>query len=122
MRTLLLKIHLYLGLVAALFLAVLGLTGSIMAFEGDIEHWLHPSLWYVVEGSRPFAEGDLIAGVERQFAPARVAAVQISQHRNLAQLMDLTDRSRVTVNPYTGAVLGRITGPDPIGRWLGYIH
>jgi uncharacterized iron-regulated membrane protein len=46
MRRLLLKIHLYLGLVAALFLVVLGLTGSIMTFEGDIEHWLHPSLWW----------------------------------------------------------------------------
>jgi uncharacterized iron-regulated membrane protein len=48
--------------------------------------------------------------------------VQISQHRDLAQAMQLTDRSLVTVNPYTGAVLGRQTGPDPVDRWLGYIH
>ena len=122
MRRLLLKIHLYLGLAAGIFLAILGLTGSIMAWEGDIDHWLHPGLWYVAVGGRPLSEGELIAGVERQLAPARVAAVQIPQQRNLAQAMQLTDRSVVTVNPYTGAMVGRQTGPQPVDRWIGYIH
>ncbi len=36
MRGILLKIHLCLGLAAALFLVILGLTGSVMAFEDDI--------------------------------------------------------------------------------------
>jgi len=122
MRKVLLKVHLVLGLAAGLFLVAMGLTGSIMAFEGDIPHWLHPSLWYVADGGRTLAEGALIAGVERRFAPARVAAVQLSQHRDLAQLMQLTDRSNVTVNPYTGAVLGRWTGPTRADVWLGTIH
>jgi uncharacterized iron-regulated membrane protein len=121
MRRALLQVHLCLGLIAGLFLVILGLTGSVMAFEGDIDHWLHPAFWYVTEG-RPLAEGDLIAGVERQLAPARVAAVEISQQRNLAQRMQLSDRSAVTVNPYTGAVLGRRTGPTRTEMWLGTIH
>ena len=41
-RIILLKIHLWLGLTAALFLVILGLTGSVMAFEEDIIHWTHP--------------------------------------------------------------------------------
>ena len=47
MRNILRKLHLYAGLVAAIFLVILGLTGTIMAFEGDIDHWLHPGVWYV---------------------------------------------------------------------------
>lgn len=121
-RKIVLQVHLYLGLVAGLFLIVLGLTGSIMAFEGDIDHWLHPGMWYVADGPQPLPEGELIAAVERQFAPARVAVAQLSQRRNLAQSMQLTDRSAVTVNPYTGAVLGRRTGPTRTDRWLGTIH
>jgi len=117
-----LKIHLYLGLVAALFLIILGLTGSIMAFEGDFDHWLHPSVWYVHESGRSLSEDELIAGVERQFAPARVRGVLISQRRDLAQVMQLTDRSTVTVNQYSGAVLSRRTGPTRTQRWLGAIH
>jgi uncharacterized iron-regulated membrane protein len=122
MRKVLLQVHLCLGLAAGLFLAILGLTGSVMAFEGDLDHWLHPGFWYVADGGQPLPEGELIAGVERQFAPARVAAVQISQHRDLARLMQLTDRSTVTVNPYNGAVLGRRTGPTRTEEWLGAIH
>ncbi len=122
MRKVVLKIHLYLGLAAALFLIVLGATGSVIAFEGDIDHWLHPGFWYVAQSVQRLSEGDLIARVEQQFAPAHVRVVQISQHRNLAQLMQLTDRSSVTVNPYTGAIVGRRTGPTRTDKWLGYIH
>jgi len=121
MRGIVLKVHLCLGLAAGLFLVILGLTGGVMAFEGDIDHWLHPGFWYVTEG-RAIPEGELIARIERQFVPARVAAVQLSQRRNLAQGMQLTDRSIVTVNPYTGAVLGRRTGPTRTDLWLGTIH
>jgi uncharacterized iron-regulated membrane protein len=122
MRKVVLKIHLFMGVTAALFLIVLGLTGSIMALEGDIDHWLHPHFWYVDEGSRALLEGTLVASVERQFAPERVAAVQISQHPDVAQLMQLTNSSMVTVNPYTGKVIGQRSGPSRTERWLGFIH
>src|SRR5579863_1597506 len=121
-RKVVLQVHLYLGLIAGLFLIVLGLTGSIMAFEGDIDHWLHPGMWYIAAGGQPLPEGQLIAGVEHRFAPARVAVVQMSQHRDLAQLMLLTDRLGVTVNPYTGAALGRRIVPTRTDRWIEAIH
>ncbi len=121
-RRLLLQIHLYLGLAAGLFLIILGLTGSIMAFEGDIDHWVHPSLWYVTPADHPLPESELIARVERQVAPARAGFVQILPQRNLAQMMALSDRSEVTVNPYTGAVLGRMTGTNRTESVLNWIH
>jgi len=117
-----LKVHLYLGLVAGIFLVVLGLTGSIIAFEGDIDHWLPRGRWYVTAGSRAIAEGELIDQVQRRVAPARVSAVQFSPQRNLAQMMQLTDRSAITVNPYDGSILSRITGPTRTQRVLGSIH
>jgi uncharacterized iron-regulated membrane protein len=121
-RKLLLQIHLWLGLAAAIFLVVLGLTGSIMAFEGDIDHWLHPARWYVSPQMRSLAESELIAAVERKYAPARVGGVEISQQRNLAEQMRLDDRSAVTVNPYDGAVLSRVVGTSRTQRVLGVVH
>jgi len=113
---------LYLGLVAALFLFILGVTGSIIAFEGDFDHWLHPGIWYVQDNGRSLPEAELIARVEQQYAPARVRGVVLSQHRDLAQLMQLTDRSTVTVNPYSGAILSRRTGVTGMQKWLASIH
>lgn len=121
-RTVILKTHLYLGLVAAIFLAILGLTGTIMAFEGDITHWLHPDLWFVTPGAHPLPENDLISIVQHRFPRARVAAVQFFRAKNLVQLMQLADGTTVYVNPYDGIVLGETEGPMNSDLLLGYIH
>ena len=121
MRKLLLRIHLWLGAAAGLFLIVLGVTGSIIAFESDIDHWLRPGMWYV-SGDRPLAEGALVASVEQRVGPAHVGSIEIPQQRNLAQRMSLTDGTSVTVNPYTGAILGRVKRPTRTDRILGQIH
>jgi uncharacterized iron-regulated membrane protein len=122
LRNLLLKVHLYLGLVAAIFLVILGLTGAIMAFEGDIDHWMHRSLWYVNTGARTLPEEDLVRAAQQRFAPARVAAIQILRQPDLVQVMQMTDRAAVYVNPYDGSIQGRTTGPSRTQRTLGVIH
>jgi hypothetical protein len=42
LRRIILNLHLYAGLAAALFLTILGVTGSIMVFEDQIDGWLNP--------------------------------------------------------------------------------
>jgi uncharacterized iron-regulated membrane protein len=122
MRNVLLKIHLWFGLTAAIFLVILGLTGSIMAFEGEIDHWLHPTLWYVAVSAHTLPEAELIGKVDRQFAPAQVSAVEFPRQPNLAEMMHLTDRSAVLINPYDGSILGRVMRPTKTQKVLGFIH
>jgi hypothetical protein len=55
-------------------------------------------------------ERQLIREVERRFAPARVAAVQIFRQPNLAQVMQTADRRSVFVNPHDGSVFGEHAG------------
>jgi uncharacterized iron-regulated membrane protein len=121
-RKVILNVHLYLGLTAALFLLLLGLSGSIMAFEGDIDHWVHWRDWYIAPWDHRLSEARLIEDVERHVSPARVSMIQIAPQRNLAQAMQLSDRSMVTVNPYTGSILSRATGPNRTQKLLGQIH
>lgn len=117
-----LKIHLLLGLVAAIFLLILGLTGSIMAFEGDINHWLHPNLWYVTPYGHLLPENDLISQVQHRYPRARVVTVQFFRAANLVQVMQLTDGTTVYVNPYDGTILGDTVGVTNSQLALGYIH
>ena len=121
-RAVVLKIHLWLGVSAAIFLAILGLTGSIIAFENDIDHWLHPSLYYVQVGPQALPEADLIQAVQQRFAPARVAAVHIFRQPDLAHVMQLNDRSTVLVSQYDAHVLGRVTGPSTTQKIIGSVH
>ncbi|HVW87496.1 MAG TPA: PepSY-associated TM helix domain-containing protein [Bryobacteraceae bacterium] len=122
LRKAVLKVHLYLGVSAAFFLIVLGLTGSVMAFENDIPHWLHRDLWYVKAGPRVVPEQDLIRAAETRCAPARVTGILFPRHPDIAQAMSMTDGSRVFVNPYEGSIQGRIRGEFASDRILSYIH
>jgi uncharacterized iron-regulated membrane protein len=81
MRAALLKLHLWIGVSAAIFLVILGITGSIMAFEDEIDHWLHPAIWYVKPGAAPLPQSALIRAVEQRYAPAQVTAVHIFRER-----------------------------------------
>jgi uncharacterized iron-regulated membrane protein len=120
-RKLVLTIHLYLGLATGIFLAILGLTGSVMAFENDIDHWLHPDLWYVTPGQKPLPENDLVSVAENRFH-SRVLAIQFPRAANLAQSMQMTDGTVVYLNPYNGTVLGSKVGQTNSDRALTYIH
>ena len=121
-RKVILKIHLILGLTAGLFLVILGLTGSIMAFEGDWNHWLHPALWYVTPGPRTLPENDLLSIARNRYRRAPVLAVQFSRAPNLAQVVQLADGTNVYLNPYDGAVLGDTVGTSNTDQLLGWIH
>jgi len=120
-RKIVLTVHLYLGLAAGIFLAILGLTGSVMAFEGDLDHWLHPDLWYVTPGQKLLPENDLVSIAQNRFH-SRVLVVQFPRASNLAQLMQMTDGTAVYLNPYDGSVLGSKVGQNNSDRVLGYIH
>ena len=121
-RRILLTLHLWLGLAAGIFLIVLGLTGSVIAFENDIDHWMHPELFYVKAGPQTLPEQGLIRRAEAHVAPARVAAVQVLRGAGFARVMQTTDGQSVFVNPYDGAILGTVRGGFAIDPVIGYIH
>jgi uncharacterized iron-regulated membrane protein len=110
------------GLVAGIFLAILGVTGAIIAFEPEIEHLLHSGLWYVKSGPSRMPQAQLIRTTGEKFAPARVTAVHIFRESDLVEEMQMSDRAIVHVNPYDGSIVGRVTGPSGSQRTLAAIH
>jgi uncharacterized iron-regulated membrane protein len=118
MRKLIFNIHLYLALAAAAFVILMGITGSIMAFEPEIDRLLHRKLVYVTPGTNKlsFAEVSVIAakavpgeGIEG-YAPSTAPNLSASV---------LMESHAVYVNPYTGQVLGT-RGDQP--EFLDYVH
>jgi uncharacterized iron-regulated membrane protein len=93
-----------------------------MAFENDIDHWLHPSLYYVQVRAQRAPDAELIHLVERRFAPARVVSMHIFRQPDLAVIAQLNDTSTVFLNPYEDRILGRRAGPSRTEKLIGYIH
>jgi uncharacterized iron-regulated membrane protein len=92
-------VRLYLGLASAVFLTVLGFTGAIIAFEGDIDHRMRPSLWYAKGGPQMRPKAELIRALQEKYAPARVLGIQIYRQPDLVNVMQMSDKASVYVNP-----------------------
>ncbi len=117
-RKLLFNVHLYLALAAGVFVLILGLTGSIKAFETEIDHLLHWKLSYVTPGCHPKALTELGQAVIRAFPGERPGAYLLPSAPNLSYGVS-TRRGLVAVNPYTAEILG----VRPGGRdFLGSVH
>ena len=117
-RDWLFNLHLWLGMIAGLFITVLGLTGAIMAFEPEIEHLSHPSLYYVTPGPRAMSLADVSAAVTRAYPGDTIGGYLVPTPAGLAWQVG-TNKRVVFVNQYTGQVLGTTSG-DP--SWLNYVH
>ncbi|MFA6051763.1 MAG: PepSY-associated TM helix domain-containing protein [Methylobacter sp.] len=118
-RKLWLSVHLWLGLLFGAYLAVIGLTGSILAFHSEIDEWLTPELLTV---RPPFADSaykplaDIIAAsVPEMPSEAKQAHMHYPQNAEAALRIryavpithNATEFWEVSVNPYTAQVIGK---------------
>jgi uncharacterized iron-regulated membrane protein len=114
MYGLLVALHRYLGLTIALFLVVVGLTGSVIAFHAELDAWLNPDLFYAAE-ARALSTSELVRRVEAADPQARVAFVEVNLKPGRSAMLYVEpqsetivlDYNQVFADPSNGEILGR---------------
>ena len=71
------KLHRYAGLTLALFLVIVGLTGSALAFYDEIDAWLNPDLMHVPPGRPALSASELVSRIEAWDDRIRVTNVTL---------------------------------------------
>jgi uncharacterized iron-regulated membrane protein len=134
MRKFILQVHLYIGLIAGFFLVLLGITGSIMAFEPELDHLLHHRLSYVNAGDHTLSLAEIGRVVSIAFPADTITGYRLASSSDLSWQVELRvhrqgkpgrmypEQKIVYVNPYTGVILGSLTRPDHWDDWLQTIH
>ena len=105
MRGLILNIHLAIGIAAGLFVALLGATGSILAFEPELDRWLHRDISYVKPGGRPLSLVEIGNAISYKYPGEGIVAYLPSAEPDSPTQVILS-RGIVSVNQYTGEILG----------------
>jgi uncharacterized iron-regulated membrane protein len=118
MRKAIFNLHLYCALVAGIFVVIIGVTGSIMAFEEDIDRLTHPGLFHVEAQGTPMPVGDLLNAAQKAYPGQRIGNIRLPQRPTDAAQFTVKGPRGVFINPYTGAIIG---DRDPI-TYLGKIH
>ena len=110
-RTVFLKIHLWAGMAAAVFLFALGLSGALLTFEGVIDPALNAHFWYVKPQGSRLTLTQIEALVLQAFPQSKVQGMDLQQKRDESVhvfVVQLNGREvGIAVNPYTGEILGR---------------
>jgi uncharacterized iron-regulated membrane protein len=104
-RRLILKIHLVLALIAGAFMAVLGVTGSILAFEPELDRLLHSDVSYVTPGEKVLSLVEIGDSVSRKYGGEPIVAFLPSASPHFPAQVVMS-RGIVSVNQYSGEVLG----------------
>lgn len=118
-RKLILKLHLSIGLAAGLFIMILGLTGSIMAFEPEIEEALHPHLFNIPpQHGTPMPLDALAKVVKARYPGSEIVGYGFPDGLSKSTVIFLDSAPNVFVNQYTGEILGAASSGD----FLDIIH
>lgn len=124
MKRLLLLTHLYLGLIAALFLIGISLSGAVIAFEPELNHFFHPHLTTIEPVAGP-VDWDRTRALVESHAPGwKVIRFYFpatpSESTYLRLRSTSTHRIRhVYVNQYTGQILG---STEDGSNWIIKVH
>ncbi|HYL64758.1 MAG TPA: PepSY-associated TM helix domain-containing protein [Candidatus Methylomirabilis sp.] len=110
-RSVLLFLHLWAALIAGVFLLLLGVTGSFMVYESEIDHVLNRRLVAVQPTGQPLPLGELFARLEKAHPGYKVTEMVFPRQPDLAYEMyldpgDDAEGSVVTVDQHTGRELG----------------
>ncbi len=124
-RKLILNLHLWIGLVAAILLLLTGASGALLVFEDQIDHALNPHLSRVVVTGTPLTLTTLEKALEAQYPGAHVLGFGFPDRNDLSYGAYVQPASGeglpLAVDQYTGTVLG-VWNDDRFVRKLHGFH
>jgi len=112
-RTILVRLHRLFGLMAAAFLIVSGITGTMLAFRGEIDGWLNADLTRVESGDRSIGIDAAVARVEKAFPQAEVTGIPLARQPGRSLEIGVSPKGSAIVpfdtafvDPATGRIMG----------------
>jgi len=109
-----LLVHRYVGLAMAAFLITAGVTGSVIAFDSELDTLVNPDFFLVsppANGQAPLDPFALNEIVQKQFPDERINSIGLRREPGGSATFWISDKE-VFVNPYDGAILGSRTWGD----------
>lgn len=98
MRAFLVLLHRYIGLATAVFLLLAGLTGSILAFNHELDEWLNPNFYAASAKGQVLPPGALVDQVQKQHPHLQVWYMEYPNEPGHTALLAAVPRS----DPATG--------------------
>jgi uncharacterized iron-regulated membrane protein len=105
------KLHLYASIIICPLVLVFAITGTLMAFEPEIDRVLHSNLSYVERGTKALSLAAICEKAHVAFPKDTIAGYGLSTSPGISYQV-FTNNQTIFMDQYTGKVLGAMAGPD----------
>ncbi len=121
LRKAMFQIHLWVGVILALYFVVIGVSGSILVFRHEISNWMsedRPPLQIAHAGEK-MSPGSVLRALEERYPGKKIFSLRTPHERYPAYTATVQNISfmSVSVDPYTGEILREDTFKD---TWLNF--
>jgi uncharacterized iron-regulated membrane protein len=118
------KWHVYLGIIAGLVIAIVGLTGSILTFQDEIDAALNKNLFEVQKEQHKIPLEVIITRVKEKYPSLKFDyAMNETDEPGLAyRFYDLGAEQEFFINPYTATLSGKRLYQSSFIRVITNIH
>ncbi|AUD03632.1 PepSY-associated TM helix domain-containing protein [Spirosoma pollinicola] len=120
------SLHRISGLVGGLFILIITITGSILVVDRQVDNLLNPNQTHIESAGQLQSVGQLLASINRQYPEAQVRSLAVwDEAKKEAVRVDLINKgvwTWVSMNPYTGAVLGARQADATLVRRARELH
>ena len=116
------QIHLWTGVVLALYMIVMGVTGSVLVFQGELETLSGVNPWHSLLPVRPFARPSVvIANLKAAYPDAHITSLMApTDHDPTYQAVIAIHRQMtIALDPQSGRVLGQFPSKR---NWISYVE
>ena len=115
MRRWLVFLHRYVGLTIAGFLVIAGLTGSVLAFQSELDEWLNPDLFRVEGAQPPLSTSQLATRIEQAHPQVEIFSILPPAKQGDSVIVYVgsktgsgaLDYDQLFVDPASGRLLGK---------------
>ncbi|WP_052266017.1 PepSY-associated TM helix domain-containing protein [Pedobacter kyungheensis] len=104
------KWHLYLGIIAGAIVAFVGVTGSILVFQDEIDRALNPNLFEVIAQKQKMPVEEIVPIIKKNYPKLKIDYLMLNNFKNPNEaysVLDLKSGEETFINPYTGKIGGK---------------
>ncbi|OKH45969.1 peptidase [Calothrix sp. HK-06] len=130
LRNIVFTLHRYIGLVVGLIVAVIGLTGSLLIFEPEIEHFqVSQRFGNITPQGQLLSIDSILENIKAEIsqkADLKIGSIIVPKDPTSpyeARLWDTNDKlTQMFINPYTGKMMGMMKEKSSFLQWLLRLH
>ncbi|MDD2448965.1 MAG: PepSY-associated TM helix domain-containing protein [Sulfurimonas sp.] len=112
-----LKLHLYLGLVASLILIIVAISGALLSYEKELLRIFNSDSFYVKPQEKLLPLGEIIEKFQVQKLRAKITSISLAGELDSSYTIRVASKTNrkgdsLYINPYTAEILPEVNGAE----------